>query len=305
MSIATVIVTYNRLTLLKECLEAVRAQSLKSDKIIIVNNNSTDGTAEYLSTVDDERVDCVNLEENIGGAGGFSYGMKKAVQEGYDYVWIMDDDSIPQINALCNLSKAFSLADNVGFAASKVIWTDGMPHKMNIAEIKIMSRDYTDIYNTYSREDIPAFLCTYASFVSLLIDTKVIRKIGLPIKEFFIWSDDVEYIERIRNNGYIGLYIDNSVVLHKTPTNYVSKPQFATGAIAWKFYYGARNTTYLKRRHYKKGKLLLWLSLINRYRVFVHRVNKCADKKGIPELKRQFRKGLWDGLSFNPDIEML
>lgn len=304
MRIATVIVTFNRLSLLKECFDAVNNQTRKSDKIYIVNNCSTDGTGEYLSTIASERVECINLDRNIGGAGGFALGIKRAVTEGYDYVWIMDDDCIPQAFALQNLSKAMRVTGNVGFAASKVLWQDGSPHKMNVPEIRKSSRDRSATFNRFSQADCPVFCIENASFVSLMINAKAVKKVGLPISDFFIWHDDIEFTERLIHNKYIGLYVDNSVVLHKTKTNYFGQPQTAPCSDAWKFYYQARNTTYIKRRQRKMNSLALIFSLLNSYRVFAHRVNKRTgtDKATF---KRFYRKGLLAGLKFNPNIEKI
>jgi hypothetical protein len=304
MQIAIVIVTYNRLSLLKECFAAVQNQSHKSDKIIIVNNSSTDGTDKYLSSIASESVECINLERNIGGAGGFSRGIKQAVSEGYDYVWIMDDDCIPQPEALANLAKAFTLADNVGFAASKVMWTDDTPHKMNMPRIAKDARDRSKMFNDFSTAETPAIRISNASFVSLMVSAKAVHKVGLPIAEFFIWHDDTEFTERITRNGFVGLYVDNSIVLHKTATNYFGQPQTAPTDSAWKFYYQARNTTYIKRMQKRKNIIVLIVSAFNNYRVFAQRVNKrkTADKAIF---KQHYRKGLWDGLFFNPEIEKI
>ena len=101
MKINCVIVTYNRVELLKENLDAVMSQTYPLHKIFVINNHSTDSTEEYLTRFSDNpQIIACNLEENIGGAGGFSYGLKKAVQEGCDYVWMMDDDTIPSASAL-------------------------------------------------------------------------------------------------------------------------------------------------------------------------------------------------------------
>ena len=73
-----VVVTYNRLSLLKECLEALLNQEYLLNKIYVINNNSTDGTKEYLKHFSEKNsvIKPVNLRKNIGGAGGFNIGLK-------------------------------------------------------------------------------------------------------------------------------------------------------------------------------------------------------------------------------------
>lgn len=302
MKIAAVVVTYNRLDLLKESLSAIEKQTLNLDSIIVINNKSTDGTADYLNTLDPSTFQIVNLDKNVGGAGGFSHGIKLAVEQGYDYVWVMDDDTIPEPTALRTLADAFSLADNVGFTVSKAVWTDGKPHKMNCPGLFVANRDRSEMFNLYSSPQCPAFLVDSATFVSMLISAKAVRQVGLPIAEFFIWSDDIEFSNRIVKAGYIGLYVDNSVVCHKTAENYFGRPEHTPPEGAWKFYYQARNTSYLRRKASKKSWIIFFFKQINRYRIYAHRINRRND--GNEALfKRQIRKGLWDGMFFNPEIK--
>lgn len=303
MKVAAVIVTYNRLELLKESLAALKSQTRQPDRVYVVNNCSTDGTAEYLAAVSDGNlVQPINLERNIGGAGGFSLGMKVAVESGYDYVWVMDDDTVPTSAALEKLLVAFSAVDNVGFAVSKAVWTDGKPHKMNCPALVVANRDRSWMFNEFSRPDLPVFRCSAATFVSMLVSSAAVRAVGLPIADFFIWADDVEFSSRISSAGFVGLYVDNSVVVHKTLDNYFGHPQVTPAEGAWKFYYQARNTSYMRRRSGKLSKLLFLFKQLNRYRVYAHRINKRNDKNK-KVFKKYIRKGLWDGIFFNPKIE--
>lgn len=303
MNVDCVIVTYNRLSLLKECITAVKAQTSPVHRIYVIDNNSTDGTFEFLENFAlDSQVKVISLTENIGGAGGFARGIKEAVIAGADWVWVMDDDTIPYDDALEKMLRAIDLTQDVGYVCSKVLWTDGTPHRMNVPGYFIGKQKET-LNNAFSNGDTPAFLIQHASFVSLLINGGAVKRVGLPISEFFIWGDDIEYTMRISSSGYIGFYVDNSIVLHKTPTNYQPYPDTAPANTAWKFYYHARNTTYLKRRK-TKNRLCFLFSIINKYRVYIRRINK---RKSNDKLifKKHVRKGCWDGLTFNPQIEYL
>lgn len=126
--IDVVVVTYNRLPLLKECLESLLGQRENLSGIFVIDNHSTDGTTEYLAKIDDSLVKATTLSDNIGGAAGFEYGVNLATVEGNgDYIWIMDDDTIPNIGASSALIKKARLLNNeFGFLCSNVRWTDGL-----------------------------------------------------------------------------------------------------------------------------------------------------------------------------------
>jgi GT2 family glycosyltransferase len=94
-TIAGIVVTYNRLALLEECIEALMAPTDQSFDILIIDNASTDGTGERMQDyVRNGSIRYFNTGENSGGAGGFNYGIRKAYELGYEYFWLMDDDTI-------------------------------------------------------------------------------------------------------------------------------------------------------------------------------------------------------------------
>ena len=130
-SVTAVVVTYNRAALLVECLDAIAAQTHRPGRVIVVDNASTDDTATVLSQRRD--VDTVRLALNTGGAGGFAAGIQAALAGGCDAVWLLDDDTIPQPDALAELVRAREAYPGAtpAVVASRVVWTDGRDHPMN------------------------------------------------------------------------------------------------------------------------------------------------------------------------------
>ena len=126
--VAAIVVTYNRKELLRECLQALLAQTIPDLDILLIDNASTDGTKEYITDIVEENpsIRYMNTGSNLGGAGGFHCGLKKAYERGYDYMWIMDDDTIPYPDALEQLFVADKrLKGRYGFLSSGVLWADG------------------------------------------------------------------------------------------------------------------------------------------------------------------------------------
>jgi len=149
-NISAVVVTYNRKELLEECLQSLLNQTYNNFNILIVDNCSTDGTREYIESYLNDKVQYFNTGANLGGAGGFNFGIKKAVENGADYVWIMDDDCIPTVNALEELVNfAREKEENFGFLSSVVKWKDNSICRMNIQKITLSKsvEDFTKSQN--------------------------------------------------------------------------------------------------------------------------------------------------------------
>ncbi len=249
--IAAVVVTYNRKDLLRENIEALLAQTEDRFDILIIDNHSTDGTAEAIGDylIAYERIFYHDTGENLGGAGGFAYGMDIAVEQGYSWVWLMDDDSIPKPDALEALVQGAKLLNGrFGFLSSKALWTDGTPCKMNVQRESLF-RNLTNYYEG----PMPVVI---ASFVSMFIPVKIVRKVGLPIAEFFIWTDDWEYSRRISRH-FPCYVIPESEVIHKMAEN--GGTSIATDAEdrLWRYRYAYRNEVYLYRREGIRGLLHL------------------------------------------------
>lgn len=246
-TVAAVVVTFNRKILLGECLDALLAQTTPVDKIILIDNASTDGTSEFLADqgyLNNEKIDYLRLPENTGGAGGFYAGVKRGYEEGYDWLWLMDDDTECHRDALDHLLAVTKIRSlEVGFVCSKVVWSDGSVHRMNIPETARFVNNIA--FNQY--DEMAVSLVPSSSFVSCLVSSKAVRSVGLPIKDMFIWSDDVEYTYRITRANYLGVYARLSIAIHKTKENYNANIVEDKNNNLWKYKYGARNDVYTIR----------------------------------------------------------
>ncbi len=213
--VVAVVVTWNRLELLRESLAAVLGQSRAPDAVIVVDNASTDGTAEAVRA-GFPAVRLAALARNTGGAGGFAYGLALALADAADLVWLMDDDTVPEPGALRALLDARSQAgraDPPVLLASRVIWTDGRAHPMNTPRPKPFA-------TRSQRRRAAAAGCVpirSASFVSILVDAAACRQRGLPQADYFLWNDDFEFTMRLLR-GQAGWLCPASVAMHKTRT---------------------------------------------------------------------------------------
>lgn len=288
--IAAVVVTYNRKALLEECLEAILNQKFSTCDVVVVDNCSTDGTGDFVKGLSNHRIVYRNTGKNLGGAGGFNYGMRLGTELGYEYLWIMDDDCIPTDTALNELLKAQEKVGDFGFLSSKVLWKDGSVCLMN-RQRRTMYKNI-DVEGTTGVERI-----VMASFVSFLLPTSVIRELGLPIKEFFIWTDDWEFSRRI-SRKYRCYFVNSSVVVHKSDVNMAANIAKESPERLFRFNYMYRNEVFLYRREGVAG----WGYVLLR---FCYHLLKVLAKSKEDRVKRItiIWQGLLTGLSFNPKIE--
>ena len=293
-SIIAVVVTYNRKELLKEAIEALLNQHYTNCKILVIDNASTDGTREFIDTfVDNQKVIYRNTGANLGGAGGFNFGMKVAAQMEPDFIWLMDDDCIVHKHTLSNLVIADEkLKGDYGFLSSKVLWKDGNICKMNIQRKTLTKKNFN-----YKSNIVPIVV---SSFVSCFIPFDNIKIIGLPISDFFIWADDWEYTRRL-SRKYSCYLVNKSVVTHKTASNNGSDISKDAEERLDRYSYAFRNEGYIFRREGLIGVIYyITKCLYNILKVIINR--GCNNKK--KRITIVF-KGLIDGLKFNPKIEFI
>lgn len=208
--ICAVVVTYNRKEMLLQCLNALKAQKYSDFDVLIVDNASTDGTAEFIKPHLTDGIYYVNTGGNRGGSGGFYYGMKCAYERGYDWLWIMDDDVVATPTALGELVEHLRYVKTASFLASAVYAADKTA--LNTPEI---SRYTTNGYRFwYDKLEYGMMRLAHATFVSLLINRKAIEKCGLPCKDYFIWGDDTEYTMRIIARYGAAYMVGSSKVYH-------------------------------------------------------------------------------------------
>lgn len=297
MRTAAVVVTYNRRAMLEACIGSLLAQTAPCD-ILVVNNHATDGTDAYLAglTAQNDRVFARDTGENLGGAGGFNAGMRWAVEAGYDGVWIMDDDTLPRPDALQKFLEADELlGGDYGFLSSAALWTDGKECRMNRQKLK---KAY------YERMELLAhglILAEQATFVSCFFRAETLRKAGLPIKEFFIWGDDIEYTRRLSVRMGLPCYLaGQSVVVHAMKENTGSSIATDRPERIARYNYAFRNENYLYRQEGLRGFAYYSAKCaLNLLRIIAHARDHRLRRCGI--ILRQYVCGLF----FNPRVETI
>ncbi|QDW64165.1 glycosyltransferase [Oerskovia sp. KBS0722] len=292
MRVGAVIVTYNRRELLKQTLAGIEGQTRRPDHVVIIDNASDDGTDDYLAGREFSIPTTVRrLSENTGGAGGFATGTQVAYELGLDAMWLMDDDTVPQPEALGELVDGLGRASDLmgylpSFACSLVLWKDGSLCEMNtpdptwdFARPLAMGADFT--------------LMKSCSFVSVLVTREAVHAVGLPSANFFIWYDDAEYTQRL-SKYRPGIFLPSSKVNHLLPQNRGVNFGDVNDGNIWKFEYGVRNQI-ASARVFRSPTLAASL---------VENMTKQLTHSGVPwRLRMRLVKAAAKGVVFKPVIE--
>lgn len=283
--IACIIVTYNRKELLLRCLNAIKQQSYKPKTVYIVDNASTDGTDTVLRTsgyinqnIQGVYYKYIKCDKNTGGAGGFHIGMKTAFQEEhFDGLWVMDDDGEPDINCLKELVSFLETRDYI----APIVLSD-------IDKTTCSFIPHTTYIDFCKKADANGVVNGWASpFNGILYSHRLIKKIGFPKKEMFIWGDEINYQLRAEKAGFHRMTTIKAIHYHpvdrqkgicnKDTLNVTIVPIDAD----WKLYCAIRNRVY--NLHLMYGCYKAFKKAMEIYKAYIHYYKTIGinDKKGI------------------------
>jgi GT2 family glycosyltransferase len=256
MKVLAAVVTHNRSKLVLRCVDHLRKQTRVADHVIVINNASTDDTEIVL------KAHGVNVitQGNVGGAGGFARAIEYALENGFDAIWLMDDDGYPDAQALEHLVNY--MGPGIACASSVVLREDDREHF--VFPFPVLDRDgFPAIFRrprklpslTKLRDAAVDGAYPFAHFFNgCLITTEAIRKIGNVDTRFFIFGDEVDYFFRLRRVGKVCSLLQ---ARHYHP-DVTSRP-----LNDFKFYYFVKNTIILNRRYMNQKNLrnLLTISI--------------------------------------------
>lgn len=272
--IAAVVVTYNRLELVKKTIAALQKQTRPLDCIIIINNGSTDGTDLFLDELvqevqrvqkdqDNQGGFVVIHQNNVGGSGGFWRGIKEAYERGFDWIWCMDDDVFPRKDSLEVLLEAGGNGldssnglkgsnGSIGILCPRRIMNGktftGESKRVNLSNPFKNTFDYPltaeDVENN-EWVDIEGM-----AFEGPLIKREVVEEIGLPNKDLFILYDDTDYSYRTVLAGYRVIVVRDALMDKHYFQSTLSYNEDKMKN-KWKLAYHIRNSAYICHKYGK------------------------------------------------------
>lgn len=204
--IVAVVVTYNRLPLLQRLVGRL-GEVPEVDEVLVVDNASTDGTAEWLAA---QPVLTRTLAQNSGGAGGFHDGLAWAVERDAGLVWLMDDDGLPDPDCLARLLEN----GHLDFWGPVVVDEDDADRLVFPIRLPGGTRTVRHLTDVRAAAVDGLIRDIVIPFNGVLVTRDLVERIGLPRAEFFIWGDDVEYLWRAKEAGARTATVVDAAVRH-------------------------------------------------------------------------------------------
>jgi GT2 family glycosyltransferase len=247
--VAVVLATLNRRATVVRCLELLQQQTTAPDKVWVVDNGSTDGTAAELRRKfgGDRMIEVVELPKNVGNAGGIRAGMEQALAGGAEAIWILDDDAWPQPDALEKLLAHYSPE----LVLSSLVMD---PEKSDLAWACVLAPPRAAVVDTIAELPAEDRFEVRGAWLGALIPRRIIEEVGLPDADYFIRGEDEEYPSRIARRGQRFYCVRASVLHHPAPKSVLRFQMFGRnifyepGLPPWKAYYIVRNRAHLHRK---------------------------------------------------------
>ncbi|MGM3307614.1 glycosyltransferase family 2 protein [Anabaena sp. WFMT] len=249
--VAAIIVTWNKIKdvcLLIEDINKLDLHGIYLD-IFVVDNASNDGTQSYIQE-HYPQVKVLQTGANIGGSGGFSYGMEFLNQLNYDYIWLLDNDVRLDHESLFPLVETLQNYSEVGLVGSQIRKSEQPKIIQEIGSYlhhkKAHLKTYLGNSPIISTEEIlagkPYLVVDICAAASLLFRREIIKQIGV-FENYFLHFDDVEWCLRAKQAGWVIAAHPASIVWHCSP-DFKHRP--------WVSYYDERNLCYCWQKYHPK-----------------------------------------------------
>jgi len=248
-----IILNWNGLGDTLECLSSLGKSTYRHTKVVVVDNGSTDNSAEIISQTYPQ-VDVLTNSENEGFCRGNNIGIRYALERGAEYVWLLNNDCVVEVDTLTRLVKEAESSSEIGLI-SPIIHYFGEKTKVQFAGSYIDITTF-DIHYPENKESAETKFQNGPSVLlwgtALLIKKAVIEKMGLLDERFFAYWEDTEYSLRSLKSGYRNLVCAGARIYHKRK---LTSEGIETKKSAYFYYFLERNYIFLLRQEFQRGLL--------------------------------------------------
>jgi len=227
-SVSAVIVTFNRSEVLRTTLGAVDEQRWTPETVYVIDNASKDDTQRVVER-DFPSATYIRMPENLGFAAGLAEGMRRAVEAGSEYVWLLDDDSRPAPSALERCMAIAVRTPELGAVGlSGGMLPRGVPDRRRELRRPYVLEGEADLY-----------LCDFVLLDGAVVSRDAIIEHGVPRADFFMMYEDVEYTGRLSRAGRAVVLLDQDLIDRGHLGSGGASP--TEKAPPWRGYYQTRN----------------------------------------------------------------
>jgi len=216
-SVCIVIVNWNQKGLTEECLKSLKNITYARAKTVVVDNGSTDGSIEYLRERYPE-IKYISNAENLGFSGGNNVGIEYAVAEGFDYIYLLNNDTEVDSNFLTDIITATQKDPKIGIAGSTVFYFSS-PDTVWYAggHANWISGDMLDprVGKQLTVDELPLEDVDEVAGAGMLIKRQVIEDVGVLDPSFFIYFEETDWCQRAKKYGWRVVWVPESKVWHK------------------------------------------------------------------------------------------
>ncbi|MRH41302.1 glycosyltransferase [Aquibacillus halophilus] len=257
--VAIILLNWNSYDDIVDCLESLKTQEYKDFEVFIVDNCSRDNSYELLKDHYSEgnfdfNVNFKKAEENLGFAGGNNIAIKDAYSRNFNYMWLLNSDTIVTPTTLSELIHTVSSDSQIGIVGSKIYYYDSKVLWFAGGELDLQKGISPHIgqheidKGQYDEQREVEFI----TGCSLLVRREVIETVGYMREDYFLYYEDSDYNVRVKDNGWKIFYVPSSIVYHKVSHSSGGEESLAP----YVAYYNMRNSYVMMRRNRSARKLI-------------------------------------------------
>jgi GT2 family glycosyltransferase len=212
--VSTIVLNWNNFGDTSSCLSSLQLLNYSNNSVLLIDNGSSDDSAARLRA-EYPGAHILETGRNLGFAGGCNFGIRQALMEGADYVWLLNNDTTVDREALRTLVEKATTDSRVAAVGSAVYFMDD-PQR-----IQVWGGGYIDFVLGRSRHflrRVPDAKIEFLTGASMLISRQAIEAIGLFDEGFFMYWEDADYCFRLRRAGWQLAVAAESKVWHKGST---------------------------------------------------------------------------------------
>lgn len=210
------ICNYNKADFVVKCVQSIKNQTYQNTDIYVVDNASADDSVKRLQEVFGDTITLLQNSENLGGSGGFGRGIRTALEMGYKYFMLVDNDAFLDSRAVEYLHDYLETHEDVGICGAETLYLQE-PSKIQDLGGRIDYKNYQwggVIGGLIELEGNAVLECDYVASCSVMACTEAVRRFGGFPEENFIYWDDIEWCTKCWQAGYKVIVNGNAKALH-------------------------------------------------------------------------------------------